>query len=132
MSSYPDQTVIIQEHHIHGFLGYFTVAAAVLTIGSTIALLLNQYNLASRSLSTRQGVQRKRLLQLFLGLAVICFVVVTVLKYAGYEARQEVGEMIAGAHGGGQMGKEESHGKRDREKWEELREAHAQIEVPSP
>jgi uncharacterized membrane protein len=90
----------VQEHHIHGILGYFTVAASILTIGSTLALLLSSYELASRSLSTRQGVQRRKLINLFLGLAVACFVVITVLKYADPDARREVANTLSGAHGG--------------------------------
>lgn len=100
MSSPLTGQAVIKEQHIHGFLGYFTVAAIVFTIGSTIALLLSQYDLASRSLSTRHGAQRKRLVQLFLGLALACFVVVTVLKYADHEARTEVKTTLAGDHPG--------------------------------
>jgi uncharacterized membrane protein len=91
----------VQEHHIHGVLGYFTVAASIFTLGSTLALLLSSYELASRSLSTRQGVQRRKLINLFLGLAVACFVVITVLKYADPDARREVANTLAGATGGG-------------------------------
>lgn len=87
----------VREHHIHGFLGYFTVAATIFTIGSTIALVLGQYERASRSLSTRQGVQRRRLVQLFLGLALACFVVITTLKYANPVARREVADTLSGA-----------------------------------
>lgn len=85
----------IQEHHIHGFLGYFTVAASILAIGSTLALLLSQYERAGRALSTRQGVHRRRLVQIFLGLALACFVVVTMLKYASPVARAEVERTLA-------------------------------------
>jgi hypothetical protein len=91
---------LIEEHHIHGFLGYFTVAASILTIGSTLALLLGQYERAGRALSTRQGIHRRRLVQIFLGLALICFVVVTTLKYASPVARAEVGETLAGGSTG--------------------------------
>ena len=90
----------IEEHHVHGFLGYFTVAASILTIGSTLALLLGQYERAGRALSTRQGVHRRRLTQIFLGLALACFVVVTTLKYANPVARAEVGNTLTGAHAG--------------------------------
>jgi hypothetical protein len=89
----------IQEHHIHGFLGYFTVAASILTIGSTLALLLGQYERAGRALSTRQGVHRRRLVQIFLGLALACFVVVTTLKFASPVARAEVGRTLSGNTG---------------------------------
>jgi hypothetical protein len=91
--------LLISEHHIHGFLGYFTVAASILTIGSTLALLLGQYERAGRALSTRQGIHRRRLVQIFLGLALACFVFVTTLKYASPVARAEVGETLAGGHG---------------------------------
>lgn len=111
MSSPSVEQPIIEEQHIHGFLGYVTVAAIIFTIGSTIALLLSQYELASRSLSTRHGAQRKRLVQLFLGLAVACFVVVTVLKYADHEARTEVKETLAGVHSGTHEGQEKLHGR---------------------
>lgn len=90
----------VQEHHIHGFLGYFTVAATIFTIGSTLALLIGQYERAGRALSTRQGVHRRRLVQIFLGLALICFVIITTLKYANPVARAEVGNTLAGAHPG--------------------------------
>ena len=94
------ERTVIEEHHIHGFLGYFTVAASLLTIGSTLGLLIEQYERAGRSLSTRQGVHRGRLVQIFLGLALACFVVVTTLKYASPVARAEVGETLAGGHAG--------------------------------
>jgi hypothetical protein len=90
----------IEEHHVHGFLGYFTVAASILTIGSTLALLLGQYERAGRALSTRRGVHRRRLVQIFLGLALACFVVVTTLKYANPVARADVSNTLAGAHAG--------------------------------
>ena len=90
----------IQEHHIHGFLGYFTVAASILTIGSSLALLPAQYERAGRALSTRQGVHRKRLVQIFLGLALACFVVVTTLKLASPVARAEFGKTLTGRHAG--------------------------------
>jgi uncharacterized membrane protein len=99
--TFSEDHTVVQEHHIHGFLGYFTVAASIFTIGSTLALLLSSYEHASRSLSTRQGVQRRKLINLFLGLAVACFVVITVLKYADPVARKEVANTLAGAHGGG-------------------------------
>jgi hypothetical protein len=94
-----EQTVI-EEHHIHGFLGCLTVAASLLTIGSTFGLLIDQYERAGRALSTRQGVHRRRLVLIFLGLALACFVVVTTLKYADPVARAEVGHTLAGAHPG--------------------------------
>jgi len=90
----------LEEHHIHGFLGYFTVEATIFTIGSTIALLIGQYERAGRALSTRQGVHRRRLVQIFLGLALACFVVITTLKYANPVARAEVGNTLAGAPSG--------------------------------
>lgn len=104
----PGQTNI-QEHHIHGFLGYVTVAASILTIGSTIALLLGQYERAGRSLSTRQGVQRRRLVQIFLGLALACFVVITTLKYANPVVRAETASTLAGAHQGASGGTGAQH-----------------------
>lgn len=39
-------------------------------------------------------------MQIFLGLALICFVVVTTLKYASPVARAEVGETLAGGSTG--------------------------------
>jgi hypothetical protein len=90
----------IEEHHIHGFLAYFTVAATIYTLGSTLALLLSEYERAGRALSTRQGVHRRRLVLIFLGLALACFVVVTTLRYANPVARAEVGQTLAGAHQG--------------------------------
>lgn len=101
ISKMSTESTVIEEHHIHGFLGYFTVAASLLTIGSTLGLLIEQYERAGRSLSTRQGVHRRRLVQIFLGLALACFVVVTTLKYASPVARAEVGETLAGGHAGG-------------------------------
>lgn len=63
-------------------------------------LLHGQYERAGRALSTRQGVHRRRLVQIFLGLALACFVVVTTLKYANPVARADVGNTLAGAHAG--------------------------------
>jgi hypothetical protein len=91
---------LIEEHHIHGFLGYFTFAASILTIGSTLALLLGQYERAGHALSTRQGIHRRRLVQIFLGLALACFVVVTTLKHASPVARAEVHDTLAGGYTG--------------------------------
>jgi hypothetical protein len=95
----PDQPHI-EEHEIHGFLAYFTVAATIFTFGGTLTLLLSQYGRAGRALSTRQGVHRRRLVLIFLGLALSCFVVITTLKYANPVARAEVGNTLAGAHKG--------------------------------
>ena len=39
-------------------------------------------------------------MQVFLGLALACFVVVTSLKYANPVARADVGNTLAGAHAG--------------------------------
>jgi len=103
----------IEEHHIHGFLGYFTVAASILTIGSTLALLLGQYERAGRALSTRQGVHRRRLVQIFLGLALACFVVVTTLKFASPVARAEVGETLNGGHAGSTANSRETRSTED-------------------
>ena len=54
---------------------------------------------AGRALSTRQGVHRRRLVQIFLGLALACFVVVTTLKFASPVARAEVGRTLSGNTG---------------------------------
>ena len=89
----------IQEHHIHSFLGYVTVAASILTIGSTLALLLGQYERAGRAFSTRQGLHRRRLVQIFLGLALACFVIVLTLKFASPVARAEAANTLSGNPG---------------------------------
>jgi hypothetical protein len=132
--TYSEDHTTAQEHHIHGFLGYFTVAASIFTIGSTLALLLSSYEHASRSLSKRQGVQRRKLINLFLGLAVACFVVITVLKYADPDARREVVDTLAGAHGGADNGGQAGLGGRDRGKFEAYEEHNIpmeQREIPS-
>jgi hypothetical protein len=95
----PDQPHV-EEHQIHGFLAYFTVAATIFTLGSTLTLLPSQYGRAGRALSTRQGVHRRKLVLTFLGLALACFVIITTLKYANPVARAEVGNTLAGAHQG--------------------------------
>lgn len=125
MSPFDDPTTI-DERQIHGFLGYFTLAASLLTIGSTIALVIGQYDRAARSFSTRQGVHRRRLVIVFLGLAAACFVAVTTLKYVDEGARAEVVDTLAGAHGVGYDG----YGERERRgvKWDEDGE---QVEIPS-
>lgn len=91
----------LQERQIHTSLAYLTLAATLLTLAGTFALILSQYKRASRSLSTRQGVHKRRLVFLFLGLAVCCLVVVTVLKYVDDGARGQVVDTLAGGGAGG-------------------------------
>jgi hypothetical protein len=118
---------VLHEHQIHTSLAYLTLAATILTIGGTLALILSQYKRASRSLSTRQGVQRRRLVILFLGLAAACFFVVTVLKYVDAGARLEVVDTLAGGFG------EDKNGEA-RKRWRDGNvdgENIVQVEVPS-
>jgi len=99
--SYPSNPDILHERQIHAFFGYLTVAASILTTGGTIALVLSQYKRACCSFSTRQGVQKKRLARLFLGLAVACFFIVTAFKYVDAGARAEVADTLACGFGEG-------------------------------
>jgi hypothetical protein len=125
MSIFAPPTVV-HERQIHAFLSYLTLAATVLTIGGTLALILVQYKRASRSLSTRQGVKRRRLVILFLGLAAACFFVVTALKYVDAGARAEVVDTLAGGFG------EDKDGEA-RKRWQGDADGAnvVQIEVPS-
>jgi hypothetical protein len=86
----------LHKTEIHSLLAILILAAAPLTIGCTLALVLSQYKRARRSLSTRQGAQRRRLVVLFLRLAIACFIVVTGLKYVDAGARAEVADTLAG------------------------------------
>lgn len=55
-------------------------------------------------------------MQLFLGLALACFVVIVTLKYANPVAREEVAETLSGAHPGAYDGQGEfrrKHATRD-------------------
>jgi hypothetical protein len=99
MSIFSTPDNVRQERTIHTFLGLLSLTATILTIIGTVALILSQYRRASRSLSTRQGVQRRRLVVLFLGLAGVCFFVVTLLKYVDAGARTEVVDLLAGGFG---------------------------------
>jgi hypothetical protein len=90
---------VLHERQIHASLAYLTLAAALLTIGFTVCLILSQYKRASRSLSRGQGARRRRLVILFLGLAVVCFSVVTGLNYVDSRARAEVVDILAGGFG---------------------------------
>ena len=87
------------ERQIHTILAYLTLAATLLTISCTLSLILSQYKRASRYFSTRQGAQRRRLVTLFLGLAVACFFVVTALKYVDAGSRAEFVDTLAGRFG---------------------------------
>jgi hypothetical protein len=126
--SAPSTTSALPEHQIHTFLAYLTLATTVLAIGGTLVLILSQYRRASRSLSTRQGVQRRRLVVLFLGLAAACFIVVTALKYVDAGARAEVADTLAGGFG------EDKDGEA-RKRWEAAGDEDGgnvvQVEVPS-
>ena len=52
-------------------------------------------------------------MQIFLGLALACFVVVTTLKYASPVARAEVGETLTGGHAGSTSNGHEKRGTED-------------------
>jgi uncharacterized membrane protein YdcZ (DUF606 family) len=119
-------TPVLHERQIHAFFSYLTIAATILTIGGTLALILVQYKRASRSLSTRQGVKRRRLVILFLGLAGACFITVTVLKYVDAGARAEVVDTLAGGFG------EDKDGEA-RKRWQGEGDGAnvVQVEVPS-
>lgn len=80
----------LDERHLHAFFGYCTVLASIVAIGSTVALFITHYNQASRSLSLRRGAQRRRLLVVFLVLALLCFFAVTALKYVDPSVRAEI------------------------------------------
>jgi NhaP-type Na+/H+ or K+/H+ antiporter len=126
--SAPSTTSALPEHQIHTFLAYLTLATTVLAIGSTLVLILSQYRRASRSLSTRQGVQRRRLVILFLGLAGACFFVVTTLKYVDAGARAEAVDTLAGGFGEDKDGEV-------RKRWDAAGDGDGvnvvQVEVPS-
>jgi hypothetical protein len=124
--SAPSTTSAIPEHQIHTFLAYLSLATTILTIGGILALILSQYRRASRSLSTRQGVQRRRLVILFLGLAAACFFVVTALKYVDAGARAEVVDTLTGGFG-------EDKDAEERKRWEANGDGGnvVQVEIPS-
>jgi hypothetical protein len=124
--SAPSTTSAIPEHQIHTFLAYLSLATTILTIGGTLALILSQYRRASRSLSTRQGVQRRRLVILFLGLEAACFFVVTALKYVDAGARAEVVDTLTGGFG-------EDKDAEARKRWEANGDGGnvVQVEIPS-
>lgn len=52
-------------------------------------------------------------MQLFLGLALACFVIITTLKYANPIARQEVADTLSGAPSGASDGQADPNERRD-------------------
>lgn len=72
------------------FIGFCIVAVTVITVGSTIALFIDHYNNASRSLSLRRGAQRRRFVVLFLVLAGVCYFAITTLKFIDTNARADL------------------------------------------
>lgn len=84
----------LDERHLHAFFGYCTVLASIIAIVSTVALFITHYNRASRSLSLRRGAQRRRLLVVFLVLALLCFFIVTTLKYVDPSVRAEIRDQL--------------------------------------